>query len=83
MLKFALGFLAITAVAALIWARHRRRDDPGSLPGLTLTKRFVGGWTVLIVGGFVAIAIFVIVIVVKTANVIGSLPSALNGCVNC
>jgi hypothetical protein len=83
LLKFALGFLAITAVAALIWARRRRRDDPDSLPGLTTAKRFAGGWIVLVVGGFVAMAIFVIVIMVKTANLIGSLPSALDGCVNC
>ena len=83
LLKFALGFLTITAVAALIWARRRRRDDPDHLPGLTITKRFAGGWIVVLVGGLVAISIFAIVIMVKTANLIGSLPGALDGCVNC
>lgn len=83
MLKFALAFLVITAVAALIWARRRRRDDPDNLPGLTVTKRFAGGWIVLVVGGLVAMAIFVIVIMVKTANLVGSIPGALDGCVNC
>jgi len=48
-----------------------------------MTKRFAGGWIVLVVAGLVAMAILVIVIMVKTANLVGNLPGALDGCVNC
>jgi hypothetical protein len=85
MLAYVLGFLTITAGVALVWARRRRRqtDDPDSLPGLTITKRFFGGWIVLVVAGFVVVAIWFLVIFVDYANLIGSLPKQLDGCVNC
>jgi hypothetical protein len=85
MLAYVLGFLIMTAAIALVWARRRRRktDDPDHLPGLTTTKRFFGGWVVLVVGGFVAFAIWAIFIFVEYANLIGSLPKGLDGCVNC
>jgi hypothetical protein len=60
-----------------------RQTPPDSLTGLTTTKRFFGGWFVLVVAGFVAVAIWFIVIFVDYANLIGDLPKALDGCVNC
>jgi hypothetical protein len=83
MLKYVLGFLAVSGVVSLPWARRRRRNDPDRLPGLTITKRFFGGWTVLVVGGFVVAAIAVLVVVVQFANLIGGLPGEIKGCLNC
>ena len=84
MLAYVLAFLVVTAGVALVWARRRRgRTDPDRSPGLTTTKRFFGGWIVLVVAGFVAVAILVMVIFVHYANQTGGLLKELDGCVNC
>ena len=82
MLKYVLGFLIVSAVISVLWARRHRRNDPDRLPGFTITKRFFGSWIVLVVGGFVAAAITIIVVVVAIANLIGGLPGEI-GCINC
>ena len=85
MLAYVLAFLVITAGVALVWARRRRgrTDGPDSPPGLTTTKRFFGGWIVLVVAGFVAVAILFIVVFIGYANQTGDLLKELDGCVNC
>jgi hypothetical protein len=84
MLAYILAFLVITAGVALVWARRRRgRTDPDSSPGLATTKRFFGGWIVLVVAGFVAVAFLFIVVFIGYANQTGDLLKELDGCVNC
>ncbi|HKP26643.1 MAG TPA: hypothetical protein VJV39_22435 [Dongiaceae bacterium] len=81
-MAYVLAFLVITAGIALVWARRRREraEDAERLP---TTKRFFGGWIVLLVGGFVAVAILFMVISVGTVNRTGSLLKSIDGCVNC
>ncbi len=84
-MAYVLAFLVLTAGIALVWARRRRgrAEDADRLPGLTTTKRFFGGWIVLLVGGFVAVAILFMVIFVENVNRTGSLLKSIDGCVNC
>ena len=57
---YFLSFLIITAGIALAWALRKRHNAQSSESGLTVAKRFFGGWVVLVVAGVVAFAIFVL-----------------------